>query len=421
MLLVAQIAFYLVATVGAGYFLLRNRRFDFFSIGFAAGLVYFLPGFFGFVRSARDYSLPQPLLPETYLVFICVLASIVVGAFAYDRLRVQPARHAARTFSPALTTETALAIALAGLALTIATSGGDLFSHRKSEVMEVVGRWHILFRFGATFLFVIAIWRRQAVYAAIGAALLLFDLYIGFRVGVVIALLAAATMVLNHRGERVLLYSERRNLLLGVVLVAFFFIYKRIYMIVKLGFWDVLVERLTDPDVLLLALMTSEPFGTQSILNEVIRTGFDVGPSHLGGVTSLLIPFSNLLGAEIQSFNDLFQEKLFGIVRGGMANNIWAQMYAIGGWAALGIAIPVFVGCLALGSWLLSSSKGSLVALVAIAFTFVAFYIHRNDVRFILVLLRRCVMIWVVIVLPGMLLVDAARSSVSHKAVAARS
>jgi hypothetical protein len=277
--------------------------------------------------------------------------------------------------------------------------------------MESVGRWHVLFRFAAIYLLVFAVARRQTVIACLAIALLLFDLYVGFRLGVVIGAIGAATLVLNRRGARSLLQSEKRTLLAGLVLVAFVFLYKRVYIVVKLGLWDTVVARLTSPDLSFLALMGSEPFGTQTILNEVIRTGFTVDATHLGGIAALLVPFSNLLGAEIQSFNDLFQQELFGgVARGGLANNIWAQFFAIGGWLGICFIIPVYVLLLALGSWLLTNQRGAVVALIVVAFSFIAFYFHRNDVLFMLVLLRRCLMIWLVLVIPALLVVDARRS-----------
>ena len=406
-----QMIFFAVAIAGSAYFVVRRRKFDFFTIGFASALVYFLPGFFGFVRSSRDFALPEPLHPETYLVFLAVLLSVLVGAMIFDHLLANDAAVTKRHVPVEFTTEMALGLAVFGLFATLITSGSDLFSAQKADVMEATGRWHILFRFGAIYMLAFATLRRQSALATAGILLLLFDLYIGFRIGVVIGVLAAATIVLHSRGAQSLIRSERRTIVAGVLLVAVVFIYKRIYTVVKLGLWDTVVARLTDPEILFLALMTSEPFGTQSVLNEVIRTGFHTGPAHLSSVASLLVPFSNMLGAEVTSFNSLFQERLFGgVVRGGMAANIWAQMYAIGGWLGLGIGIPVFVGLLGIGSWLLNTSKGAIVVLVAVAFTFLAFYIHRNDVLFMLVLLRRTLMVWFVLVIPGMLLVDARKS-----------
>ena len=42
-----QVAFILTALVGATYFALARRRFDYFSLAFFSAIVYFLPGFFG--------------------------------------------------------------------------------------------------------------------------------------------------------------------------------------------------------------------------------------------------------------------------------------------------------------------------------------------------------------------------------------
>ena len=36
----------------------------------------------------------------------------------------------------------------------------------------------------------------------------------------------------------------------GILLVAVIFIYKRVYTVIKLGLWDVVVDRLTDPEIL---------------------------------------------------------------------------------------------------------------------------------------------------------------------------
>jgi hypothetical protein len=93
-----------------------------------------------------------------------------------------------------------------------------------------------------------------------------------------------------------------------------------------------------------------------------------------------------------------------------MAANFWAQMHAIAGWLGLGVGIPIYVILLGIGSWFLKATKGAVIALVAVVFTLLAFYIHRNDLLFMLILLRRSLMVWVVLVIPGMLLIDARRA-----------
>jgi len=406
-----QTAFYVTAIVGSAYFLMRRRAFDFFTVGFASGLVYFLPGFFGFVRSSRDFSVSEPLQSETYLVFITVLLFILAGAFVFDQIRLRRPTAGAKPVPWTITTEVAIAVAAVGLIATLVTSGDALFSPLKAEVMESTGRWHVLFRFSTIYILVFATLRKQMSLAIVGILFLIFDLYVGFRFGFVIAVLAAATLFMHAKGAQSLFKVERRSLILGVLLVGIVFVYKQVYTLIKLGLWDLIADRVTDPNILALALMTSEPFGTQSILNEVIRTDFTTGPSHLASVASLLVPFSNMLGAEIQSYNDLFQERLFGgVVKGGMANNIWAQMYSVGGWFGIITGVTIYTALLGLGSWLLKVKRGSVLALIAFLFTLIAFYVHRNDVAFTLTLMRRAFMIWVMIVLPGMLFVDIRRS-----------
>ena len=43
--------------------------------------------------------------------------------------------------------------------------------------------------------------------------------------------------------------------------------------------------------------------GERSLTNEVILTGFHTGPEHLRSIASLVVPYSNMLGAEVKNFN----------------------------------------------------------------------------------------------------------------------
>ena len=79
MLSFLQVTFYVVAAMGSAYFLIRRRTFDFFTIGFASSLVYFLPGFFGFVRSSSDFKVAEQLQPGTYVVFMSVMRDVGHG------------------------------------------------------------------------------------------------------------------------------------------------------------------------------------------------------------------------------------------------------------------------------------------------------------------------------------------------------
>jgi hypothetical protein len=202
-------------------------------------------------------------------------------------------------------------------------------------------------------------------------------------------------------------------LLVGACGLLLFF-YKYIYVAVKLGRWDLLSMRLGREDIVSLVLFQSEPFVTQAILNEVVRSGFSVGPAHLADSVYLLVPFADMLGAQPASFNSLFQKTLFsGHVGGGLANNIWAQMLAAGG-AMLLAAFTVFHHILlAVGSVLLRHVEPLVRSLVVWLGVYGAFYLHRNDLIYHLNLERRVLMTWGLAVLLGM------ASASSYRAIAA--
>ena len=146
--------------------------------------------------------------------------------------------------------------------------------------------------------------------------------------------------------------------------------------------------------------MDSEPFVTQCILNEVVRTNFQTdGDYILTGIVSQVTFFGNELGIQVTSFNDLFQPVLFGDVEFGLAGNVWAEMLAAGGWPLLGCFLLAFVLALRVLSRWLHAVHVSTQACVALSAAHFAFYIHRTDVCFQLTLQKRLLACWFLIVL----------------------
>jgi hypothetical protein len=178
--------------------------------------------------------------------------------------------------------------------------------------------------------------------------------------------------------------------------VLFFFVYKQIYVTVKLGLWDVIRDRLMDTELYASAILMSEPFNTQAILNEVIAQDFRVGMEHFQDVLLQFLLFSPELGRAPVSFNDFFQSTLFpSDLDYGMANNIWAEMISSGGWLLLGSFLVGFVLMLMLGSYWIRSHDATLAAGVAVAFSYWAFYIHRNDLLYQVNLEKRTILVWI--------------------------
>jgi len=104
----------------------------------------------------------------------------------------------------------ATALAVTGAVLTFLTAGPKLFGTDKIEVMEALGRGHILWATGATVGFVAAYVARLYVVMVVNLILLALNLLVGFRVEIVIALFTVTYLLLSSAGESKLVERWRR-------------------------------------------------------------------------------------------------------------------------------------------------------------------------------------------------------------------
>jgi hypothetical protein len=393
-----QLVFIIVAATGLAYFLCAKRRFDFFTLAHISACVYFLPGFVGFVRDGPRKDVQVDILPEAYHVMIAVMAAIMLAGWLYDQTASEP-KQSTEPRSNLMAAYIALAIALVGAALSVHTSGPALFSPDKSELTETLTRWVVLWMFGASFAAVVAFQQRQWRTLAVAFALLVFSVYVGFRASCALTVIAMFMLHLADGDRQRFALARLRTVTLGLGFAAFFFVYKFLYQLVKSGQFDRVSERIGDPDLYVTSILSSEPFGIQSILNEIVRTDFQTGMGYIArGLLAQFALFGSDLNISTVDFNSLYQPKLFPDATFGTGDNIWAQMIAAGGWPRLAAFLVFFVAVLAIGSRWLAASNQCTRAAVALGFTYWAFYIHRNDIAYELTLLRRVFFIWAVCV-----------------------
>ncbi|MGH7258673.1 MAG: hypothetical protein ACREIM_09845 [Nitrospiraceae bacterium] len=391
-----HLSFVFIAAVGLLYFLLCLRQFDLFSVAFLSGWVYFLPGFFGYTVAPMTGAMHAPvdLENQTYVVMMAVLIAIWFGALLSDyapRRDVLALRLQGSESAPMW----AVTLAVIGYLLLVATAGEALLLDDKITMMESLNRWHILGATAAPLGAVLSFACRRWFLCALSMMLLLFDMYIGFRVSFAIAMIAIVTLYLVRDGTQRLAIKNWKIGCMGMAFVSLLLVYKQIFVAMKLGMWDVIAERIQDTDLYTTAIMMSEPFNTQAILNEVVAQDFRVGMGHLRDISSQFVLFSPELGGAPLSFNDLFQPTLFpSDLDYGMANNIWAEMLSSGGWPLLGLFIGIFVSMLLLGSYLIRSRDPILAAGAALTFSYWAFYIHRNDLLYQINLEKRTILVW---------------------------
>lgn len=405
-----HIAFIATALCGGSYFLFRRRRFDFFSLAFLGACFYFLPGFLGFAGYAEGFILtPVPIVGEAYATMCWVMGVILLCGILSDAMANDGAQSSSPLFSGGsdpfrYTGAIATLAGAAGLALTMITVGSDLLDPDKVALLENLNRWYLLWTTGAVLGLAITFLRGSYALFAVNFLLLLANLYVGFRVDLVIAVLAVGAVVLNSRGHARLARHWKIGVLTAIFGLALF-AYKYVQFALKALDVGLLASQIRNPEALRLIFLYSEPFVVQGTLNEVVRQHFFVGAGHLQALITLLVPFANELGAEVAGFNDLFQPALFSSVTGyGLGNNIWAEMWAVGGWVAVLIFSLGYCYLLFACGRALARAGPELRGLIAVLGVYWAFYIHRNDLLYQLTLSRRMLLAWLAFVLASVLL-----------------
>lgn len=389
-----QLLFLLVAIGGLIYLLTGNRRVDLFALAFAAACVYFLPGFFGAVPDGVGFMNPVDIERETYAVMTTVLSAILMGAWLWDshgsrQLRDEPATE------DRIATLVAFGVATIGFVMTVWTGGEALYSAHKDDVLEASSRWMMLFSFSAALAAVLAFTQRQWIILTISVLQLLFTVYIGFRSYAAITLMAILLVHFQRQGTQRIVSRNLPAMLFVFGAGSMFLIYKCLYILVKMGDFGRVRELLANPDFYLDAVIGSEPFTTQMVLNECLRTGFETDVGYIFvSVLAQLTLFSAEMGFINESFNDLFQPQLFPEVEYGLAANIWAQMLCAGGWPLFLGFLAVFVWTLRLGSIWMSARRVTTRSGIALVAAYWAFYIHRNDLGYELSLLKRVLIVW---------------------------
>lgn len=419
----SRFALIVLVLIGASYLTLRRRRVDAFTVAFFSSAMYFLPGLVGYTLSpvtpTSPVKLPIRMVDEAAFIMALVVGAILLGALAWDTWRGPRSRQDVwRIEDASLAPVLALTVGVLGVALTWLESGGAAFAADKRVVIAVVGRGHLVWEMGAILAATLATtYRRNGV--LIGAfLLLLLDMYIGFRFAFAIAFISCVWLRLDT-GYPMRLRDIPPRLVAMVLLGGLAIIsYQNLKDPVRKGDWVEIGARVSDPLWYLNGIMTSEPFTTQTVLNEVVRNDFRTGNDHLMASSQHLIVFAPALGAEAARFNEQFQRQLFPSVDHGLANNIWAQMWSAGGLPLLVVFVAFYVAILALGSRLMCVRDPAIRALVATFWVFWCFYMHRNELLTQVGYQKQVLLTWAACVIGAILVAAAAVEARASKGMA---
>lgn len=400
--------FFLVAIAGMAYFSLK-RGFDYFSLAYFSAVLYFLPGFFGYTSYHVDGIWRKlEIVNEAYAIMILVLSSIAIFSLI-SRVHSSPV---IMDRTPPIRRIFVLIIfmmACVGLIGTLMSSGKMLFVSDKALVMDGLGRWHILYAAAITVGFPTAYLLRARFYCAVFFLMLIFEVYIGFRSPMAVSVLSVFSLYLARNNPIRRLVGQWKVIGLAILFGAFLFSIKQTLTVLKAGSIDIVMDRLSSAGFYLDAVVKSEPFVIQSTLNHVISERFHTELDHVLSALNQFFLFSDVLGIDLQSFNSHFQHALFSDVTYGMASNVWAQMWSAGGWGLLFLFVILFNLVILFFNNMLACRNSILRASFAPMACYWVFYIHRNDISYIINLEKRLFIVFAISLFFSLLVLCIAR------------
>lgn len=360
---------------GLFYFFLIRRSFDFVSAGFIGQIIYFSPGFYGYV--ANPYYpgvLPAvPILDATYGVWnLCLAATLMTGLLYRPKHNPPTPLVTALPFDVAL-----LVVTVASGILSFSTASGVL-STDKNEVLDNVNRFFILFSSCSQIGVVAFALQRKWSLLSISAVAMFFLLYAGFRGEFALSVIAIATYI-AHRNS-IFVFLKPKFLIPTLVAFALLIGYKPFLTAYRIGNWQVLNQLQMSDNLFETLTLQFEPFLTQAVLNEAILRHFQVATSSLYVALVALVPFlAPAIGLEPQDVAFNFQDYLFPNIAYGITASPQTQFLASMGYGGLFLFILLLNVLLVACSRSLQTKSPYWRLFVLLVGAFLAFYIQRND------------------------------------------
>lgn len=390
-------SFYFISIIAFYYFVCKKRKFDFFTISYLSSLIYFSPAFFRRVSYRSNFiRISDKMIDEVYYVYFIVLFLITFFAFIYDNTNKKFVNKEINKHYSLGVVSIFSSIIL--LILLIVSQGSNLLNPDKGELMSELGVLMNLFIYSSLFSSIISSLNGQKKIFFISILLQLVILLIGFRFPLVISL-ACIVLAKISLFKRIRLIKYKKSIFFGFLFFILVLIIKVFISGIKQGDLVLIISLLNNPDYLMEAIIYAEPFETQSILNEVIRTNFKVPLSHLDQFLAFFIFESSTLGIEIKSFNSYFQHLLFPGVRSGMASNIWAQFFAIGSYFGVTLFAIFYNLIVILLNNLLTTKSVIIKSTILIIGIFWCFYLQRNDLSYIFSTQKKIVLFGLILML----------------------
>jgi hypothetical protein len=387
---------------GLAYYCCALRRMDFCALFFLSGVVYSAVSFRGAVDLVRPYAVVYiETPPEAYLFmtlfFLAVpITNIVISSLnSSDDLRLPPLTETGRRshFDIALLAQ----VLAAALFCDFARSDPKavLFGYDKAALLkDMVGRSYTLFQLFTIYGVFCAWFSGSRKLIASSACLVLLDVWLGFRVVLVLSALCVIVCreMENPRVGR--LCAKWRILLAGSVLLYSALAVRQLWSAVKTGdsaLWEQNLKKIMDPVDMML---DGEVQASSMMFYVTVICDIRKDMEYFFGQLLSVIPFGPEFGLVIpEGYNIDVQEGVLRVSLDtvGLASTAMGEWYAVFGYSGavlLGVSYTVFICALQR----VLVRRPLWRATIVIALTFVAFFTYRNGITQIINIVRNVVL-----------------------------
>jgi hypothetical protein len=308
----------------------------------------------------------------------------------------------------------AAALVLLVLAAVLATSGlGALFQPKGEQGFATPAP--VIWRVTASLAVIYGITTRRRWVLASGLLGLLMMFLASDRTAVALTAAALGMEIVGRRRGVPPLVAVRAFILPLLVAIPLVWGGKLMHVAIRdaarRGDVDNVARIITDPRAVRMLTTSSEPFLTQTLLNQSVRHDLFVGPKHLVGVLYQLWPAPSMFGHPSHEFNDILQAELFPTAKKNtLAYNFWAEGLVSGGWLLLLLYVVIYIAGIEAANAASRSPSAARRGIGLLMGAYWAFYIQRNSLASIIAYEKQILVLGAVILLGAALLPGGGRA-----------
>lgn len=316
-----QFLFIIIGGILGYYYFLYRNKFDIFTLAFLCCEFYFMPGFFGFTTRVFDDRSREYIKcsNQIYYVFILVLLWLFIFTLLNDK-RVNVVKYKKKIkINTYYVANICSIILIVIISMFLLIDGKDVFGKSKLEYIEQIGVIYQIMRYLIPLVFGFAIMSKSKLAYIISVIGLSIDLYMSNRTVLLLCIMIIILVYIYTNEKKYICNKYKKIFIILPIICGMFFIFERVIEPIQKKDWTEFNRRILSVETYIDSVIVSEPFVTQTILEEVIKTQYTLNENTI----------VNLLNNKNSTFNDKFQADLFPtITRYKMAENIWAEVYS---------------------------------------------------------------------------------------------